>query len=89
MIPFKKFSVTVERPIELCSFTLIPDEKQPIRVRLTTNIMDTDDVDGDTTGQLTLTLSEFHTFVQSVNRIDKQLKETIGDGEYWSEDDYE
>ncbi|KAA8832581.1 hypothetical protein [Bifidobacterium tissieri] len=88
MIPCTVFSVTVERPVELCRFTLRPDEKTPIRVRLTTNIIG-DDADGDSIGQLTLTLSEFHTFVQQVNRIDEQLKETIGNGEYWSEDDYE
>lgn len=77
MITFKKFSVTVERPVELCQFTLLPDERNPRSVRLTTNIMDTDDADGDTTGQLTLTLDEFEAFVGQVNRVHAQLQQTI------------
>lgn len=81
MIPFKGFSVTVERPVELCHFTLLPDEKHPTRVRLTTNIMDTDDADGDTTGQLTFSLDEFETFAQCVTRIHAQLEQAKTRGE--------
>ena len=89
MIPCTVFSVKAERSVELCRFTLMSDGRKHTRVILVTNILDNKEPDGDNIGQLTLTLSEFHTLVQQVNRIDSQLKETVGNGEYWSEGDYE